>query len=61
MEGGLAMRLVAAILLSSRGRWLDEPVVGVALRGSIGKEEEGGMEAALEPAMKGELSTVSLR
>ena len=60
MEGGLAMRLVAATLLLSRGRWSDEPVVGVALRGSIGKED-GGMEATLEPAIKGELSTLSLK
>lgn len=54
------MRLVAATLLLSRGRWSDEPVMGVVLRGSIGKDE-GGTEAALEPAMKGELSTLSLR
>lgn len=63
MEGGLAMRLVAATLLLSRGRWPDDPVVGVALRGSIGKVEEegGGMEGALELATKGQLSIVSLR
>jgi hypothetical protein len=55
------MRLVAATLLLSRGLWwADGSVVGVALRGSI-CTEEGGMDAVLEPAMKGELPMASLR